>query len=231
MKKIKILDIGDMQNGFIRKYGNLYIEGAEDIIGPANKFLRQVRSDVFDFILVILDTHFSEEYFSSQESKMFPIHCEYGTKDWELAIDLPGFPNINYLMKNQFNMWSEKSTPHIAFNDPKRRSAYDNLFCFVNNTNEPVNIISRDEFIKSISYGRTPADVEITIFGVASDYCNLFAMDGWLERGFSVTIIEDLTKGIKEETKQILDDKKYQQYQKNRLRCINSDEYLREKTQ
>ena len=62
MKSVKILHIGDMQNGFTREHGNLYVSGAHDIISPANNFLSQVREGIFDVILVILDTHFTEEY-------------------------------------------------------------------------------------------------------------------------------------------------------------------------
>jgi nicotinamidase/pyrazinamidase len=224
MKKVKILEIGDMQNGFLREDGHLYVKGAQDIIDPTNSFLRRVCNRGFDFTLIIQDTHFAEEYSQTEESKMFPIHCEYGTNDWELAIDVSGLPNKRYLTKNQFNLWSEKSLKDIPFDDSKRKIAYDNLFHFVDNPHEPTVKSTREGFIKAIS----PASIEVTMLGVASDYCNRYAMEGWLGRGASVTIIHDLTKGIGKETPHILDEYQYQQYKNSRLRSVDSTEYIRE---
>jgi len=228
MRKVKILDISDMQNGFTREDGNLYVNGAEDIIAPANNFLRQVRNGIFDCTLIVMDTHFAEEYYRTEEARMFPIHCEYGTKDWGLSIDVSSLPDIHYLTKNHFNMWSEKRFEDIRFNDPERKIAYDNLFHFVDSPYEPTEKVSRDDLIKAISPDGDSANIEVTIIGVASDYCNRYAMEGWLGRGASVTIIQDLTKGIEKETSQILNECKYQQYENGRLRSVDSTEYLRE---
>lgn len=227
MKKVKILQIGDMQNGFTREYGNLYVKGAQDIIAPINNFLRRVSDGIFDYTFVILDTHFVEEYSRTKEGEVFPIHCEYGTRDWELAIDVSGLPNKRYLTKNQFDMWSEKTLTDVSFSDPQRQAAHDNLFHFVDDLDEPAELVARDEFIRAISPGRNLADIEITQIGVASDYCNRYAMEGWLERGASVIVVRDLTKGIGKETPQMIDEPQYQRYLDGRLRSIDSAEYLR----
>ncbi|MDV2480437.1 isochorismatase family protein [Methanoculleus sp. Wushi-C6] len=228
MEKVRILQIGDMQNGFTQEDGNLYVKGAQDIIAPANDFLRRVRDGVFDRTLIILDTHFAEEYSRTEEGKVFPVHCEYGTDDWELAIDVSGLPNKRYLTKNRFDMWSEKRSEDTPFNDPGRKAAHENLFHFVDNPYEPGERVAREEYVRAISPGRNLAGVEVTLFGVASDYCNRYAMEGWLERGASVTIVQDLTKGIEKETPQVLDEPQYRQYIGSRLRAVDSVGYLRE---
>jgi len=228
MRKIKILQIGDMQNGFTREDGNLYVQGAQEIIAPANDFLRRVGDGVFDNTFIILDTHFAEEYGRSEEGEVFPIHCEYGTRDWELAIDVSGLPNKRYLTKNRFDMWSEKRLEDTPFDDPRRRAAHENLFHFVDNPYEPGERNAREEYVRAVSPGRNLADVEVTLLGVASDYCNRYAMEGWLARGASETIVQDLTKGIAKETPQVLDETQYRQYKGSRLRAVDSTEYLRE---
>lgn len=227
MKPVKILHIGDMQNGFTREDGNLYVNGAQDILARANIFLRQVRDGVFDFTIIILDTHFAEEYHQSEEGKLFPIHCEYGTNDWELAIDVSGLPNIQYFMKNQFDMWGEKKEQHIPFMDPQKKITYDNLFHMVDDPHEPTRAVPRDDFITAITSGNS-VNIDVTMIGVASDYCIRYAMEGWLARGARVTIVHDLTKGIEKETLQILEENKYQSFDSGRLRSISVSEYLNE---
>ena len=217
-----------MQRGFTCKGGNLYIPGACDIIDPANSFLRQVPGDLFDYVFIILDTHYAEEYLVSEEGKMFPIHCEFGTSDWELSVDISGLPKKRFLMKNQFDLWSNRAACDIHFADEMKRTAYQNLFHFVDDPRNSREKYSRDSFISSIIPSHNPALVEVTLFGVASDFCNRYAMEGWLNRGVRVTILKDLTKGIQKETLSVIEECKYHTYIPERLRTITSTDYLRE---
>ena len=52
----------------------------------------------------------------------------------------------------------------------------------------------RDEFMRALSLGTD--DVEVTLIGVASDFCVHDAILGYLERGASVNVVEDLVTGI-----------------------------------
>lgn len=226
MKPVKILHIGDMQNGFTREDGNLYVPGAQDIIDPANTFLRQIQDGDFDYILIILDTHFTEEYPQSEEGKQFPIHCEYGTVDWELSIDISTLPRKFYLTKNQFNMWAQKSECAITTTSLLRKRAYDSLFHLVDDLDNPTRSIFRDEFISMIKSGSDDPTIEVTMIGVASDYCIRYAMEGWLTRGARVTIIQDLTKGIEKETPEVLCEDQYRNFTSDRLRSISWREYV-----
>ena len=47
----------------------------------------------------------------------------------------------------------------------------------------------------ALSY-MTPRHTDVFIMGVASDYCVKFAIAGYLARGFQVTVIDDLCRGI-----------------------------------
>ena len=227
MEPIRILDIGDMQNGFMHEHGNLSIPGACDLIAPANAFLQRVGDGFFDYTLIVLDTHFPEEYALSEESRSFPFHCEYGTNDWDLAIDTRGLPEVRYLMKNEFSMWSTKGKHELSFADPVSKAAYENLFYCIDTLHDPSERIPRDEFIRGICPAGNPSVIDVTLMGVASDYCNRYAMEGWLAYGARVTILEDLTRGIKKETRQVLAEDQYRRYA-GRLRMVDSAEYLRE---
>jgi len=219
-----------MQNGFTRKEGSLYINGAQDIIGPINKFLCQIKEGVFDYSLIVFDTHFTEEYYLSEESKKFPIHCEFGTNDWNLSVDVSFLTNKRYFTKNKFNMWSEEGLTSVRIIDPMKKAAYDNLFYFLDDPYKPGEKVPRDEFIRNICQDHNTDNLEVTIIGVASDYCNRYAMEGWLLRGASVIIIQDLTKGIEKETEQILAEYQYKKYINGRLRFVDSAGYLKELT-
>ncbi|MDN7025783.1 isochorismatase family protein [Methanoculleus sp. FWC-SCC1] len=224
MQRVRLLAIGDMQNGFTREDGNLAIPGAEEILGLTNDFLRRV-DGFFDYTLIVQDTHFAEEYGRSEESRTFPLHCEYGTADWELSVDVSGLPNKHYLTKNQYDMWSRSGLHEISFDDPKRKIAYENLFHVVDDPHEPRARTTRDGFLAMLQQAGSGAAIDVTLIGVAADYCNRYAMEGWLARGARVTILQDLTKGIEKETPQVLAEERYRDYTPGRLRAVDSAEY------
>ena len=228
MGTVRILDIGDMQNGFLLENGSLSIRGAREIIGPANGFLRAVRTGVFDHTFVVMDTHFAEEYSRSDESRQFPIHCEYGTRDWELAVDVTGLPGVRYLMKNRFDMWAGKAESGIRFRDPRRSRAYDSLFRFVDDPCQPPAGADRDDVLRTISPGGDLSALDVTLIGVAADYCNRYAMEGWAARGARVTILGDLTRGIAKEWPEVLAEEQYRCHGLDRVRVISSTRFLDE---
>jgi len=230
VRTIRILDIGDMQNGFLQEDGSLSIRGAHLIIAPAGAFLQEAGHGLFDHTFVVMDTHFAEEYALSEESRQFPIHCEYGTRDWELAVDVAGLPDIRYLMKNRFSMWAEKETSGARFRDPRRKTAYENLFRFIDDPHNPRESTSRDEYIHTITHGRGSFTLDVTLIGVAADYCNRYAMEGWLAHGARVTILNDLTRGINKEWLEVLAEEQYRYHGLDRVRVINSREFLQERS-
>jgi nicotinamidase/pyrazinamidase len=231
MNPVRILDIGDMQNSFLQPDGRLSIPGAHGLIGPANVFLRDAaESGLFDHTFVIMDTHFSEGYSHSAESRQFPIHCEYGTRDWELAVDVSGLLNLRYLMKNRFSMWLERDGPGASIREPVRMAAYENLYRFVTDPHDPRDGVPRDEYLRSIIRGSTGAAPEVTLFGVAADFCNRYAMEGWVARCARVTILGDLTRGIGKEWPEVLAEERYRSIGPGSVQVMSSREFLDECT-
>ncbi len=228
MRRVRILEIGDMQNGFMREDGNLYVGGAHAIIAPANDFLQQLPGSAFDLTLIVQDTHFREAYPHSEEGRTFPIHCEYGTRDWELAVTVPDLPKTRYLMKDRYSMWSDPVPGAIPPGDPARQRAYGHRFQIVDDPRGPTESTPRDEYLGAIGLGRAAADVDVTVIGVASDYCIRYAVEGWLARGARVTILSDLTKGIAKETGEVIAEDRFRPYADGRLRSVESAAFLEE---
>ncbi|MDD1719640.1 MAG: isochorismatase family protein, partial [Methanoregulaceae archaeon] len=227
LRVTRVLHIGDMQNGFMREDGNLYVKGAMDLIGPADRFLRKT-AGAFDHTFIVMDTHFTEEYVGSSEAEQFPLHCEFGTGDWELSVDTSDLPCRQFIMKNRFDMWSRAGDSTPEFRDPERRAAYENLFHFVDDPLMPTRRMAREEFVQAIGQDGDPARIEVTMIGVAADYCIRFAMEGWLARGARVTVLTDLTRGIGKEAPEVLSEERYRPYLDGRLRAVDSTEFLRE---
>ncbi len=194
----RVLDVVDDQIGFMKAGSDLPVPGAEDIIEPTNDFFQQVRPGTFDFALFKYDTHFSGEYPHSPESVPFPnIHCEFGTPGWGLAVDpslLAGKTPVYYMSKNTFDMWGanpigkEKTVP---FKNADEQAAYANLHKVTTDPSCLKPGIPRDEFLKNVGLG-----TEVVLIGVASNFCDFDAMLGYLERGATVTVLEDLVRGI-----------------------------------
>lgn len=69
---------------------------------------------------------------------------------------------------------------------------------------------------------------EVYIAGVLSDICVQQAMEGFLKRGATVTIFEDLTQGLNKQTPEIINEPKYAQaLEKGALRSITSAQFFR----
>ena len=195
----KILVIVDMQNSFINPQGILYIKDAEILIEKLHKFLISVPKGFFNAIIITQDTHKKEDYILSEESKMFPLHCENNTWDWQLAFDETLIQNkskVYKLYKDVFDMWATNNN-----------SLNNNLF-HLQREDESISLptfMNRYEASNSTVY----------LIGVASDYCNKYAIDGFLKNNYSVCIIEELTKGINADTKTVT----HQFYQKYLTSC------------
>jgi len=224
---IRILDIVDMQKGFVCRSGNLPIPGAESLIEKANDFLSAVPKDAFAAALFKQDTHFAGEYAESPEGKMFPLHCAFGTEDWELVVNpelLSGKCPVCHMMKNVFDMWGEKPESGIE-GTWTEKNMHSVLFDVSWNDGGTDTGCSREEFFKDHLGGFE--NLEVVMFGVASDYCNRWAMEGYLARGAKVVILEDLTKGIAKETADVVAEEKYADYlASGQLRITSAQEFL-----
>lgn len=222
----RILDIVDMQNDFMQPGGALYVPGAEKIIPRANQFLKGLKPKDFDLILLKFDTHFKESYDQNPEAKLFPPHCIFNSKGWQLAIEMPpALPSKipTYRMnKNVFDMWAKQPDIKPRFTDNFNSKAYKNLFT-TSKWSGKLPVVKRDDFMKKSGIGR---DTEVVMMGVASDYCVKDAILGYLKRGARVTVLSDMVRGISADIKDVVQTDELKAYTRTgQLRVMSSQHY------
>ena len=174
MKRFVI--VVDMQRDFVAADGALPVPGAEALIAPMNAWLASLDPAEIAGVLFTLDTHLPEVYARSEEAKQFPLHCVKDAPGWSLmvapsAVD-PAIPTYT-LEKGVFDMWEE---PDITLT-PGDRS-------------EP---IEREAFFAQL---KAAGVQDVTVVGVAADYCVRWAVEGLIQRAFRVSVIPSLTRGI-----------------------------------
>lgn len=186
MKK-KLLHIVDMQNDFVLANGKLPVTGAESLIEPVNEFLRNVK---FDKTIATFDTHYRATYNNTSEAKDFPPHCLYGTKGWELAVDVRGsfLHPCHKVLKNQFDVWEQPDK------------------------------------IERFLCGLGPKYTHVYVIGVASDFCVKYAIKGYLDRGYHVTVVQDLCRGINKQIDDIVSE-----FNTTKLKLITSKQMKKQR--
>lgn len=105
MKK-RIFVLVDFQNDFVQPNGVLTINNPK-LIERVQKFANNLQQGMFDEIIITADTHFKETYHQTPESDSFPIHCVYGTKGWEQAVQFKDNIPVSTLYKSTTNLWNE----------------------------------------------------------------------------------------------------------------------------
>jgi nicotinamidase/pyrazinamidase len=168
----------DAQRDFMAPDGALSVAGADALVAPLNAWLAALRPGDVAGILLTFDTHEPERYARSPEAEQFPPHCVRGQPGWETMVDLaavdPAIP-LYRLEKGVFAMWEE---PDLALEDARDPAAPP---------------LPRDAFFEAL---RARGVGEVTVVGVAADYCVRWAVDGLVERGFRVEVPAALTRGI-----------------------------------
>lgn len=184
MKRFVI--VVDMQRDFIAADGALPVAGAEAIVSPMKAWLAGLCSEYVAGVLFTADTHVPAIYAVSAEAEQFPPHCEKGTPGWENVLDPdaldPAVPLFR-LEKGVFDMWVE---PDVTIESVA--------------TGEKV---ARDAFFAEL---KTRDVSEVTVVGVAADYCVRWAIEGLVARGFAVEVPMGLTRGIARPIEQVIAD-------------------------
>jgi nicotinamidase/pyrazinamidase len=170
--------IVDTQSDFMHASGALAVAGAEALIPAAEAFLRALRPEETEGILFTYDTHEPDIYAASPEGEEFPLHCVRGSAGWENVLDPalidPAIP-VWRLEKGVFDMWAEADVE------------------IGRGRGEPAPPVPRDAFFEGLlQCGVT----QVTVIGVAADYCVKWAVEGLIERGFAVSVPRALTRGI-----------------------------------
>jgi nicotinamidase/pyrazinamidase len=168
----------DTQWDFIAADGALSVAGAEELVAPMQAWLSGLQPGETAGVLFTFDTHFAETYASTPEATMFPIHCVRETRGWGNMLDIalvdPAIP-VWRIEKGVFDMWAE---PGLAIEDAR---------------NVTKSTIGRETFFAELAASGV---TDVTVIGVAADYCVRWAVDGLIARGFPVTVPAALTRGI-----------------------------------
>lgn len=174
MKRFVI--VVDMQRDFVAGDGALPVPGAQELVAPMQHWLGTLQPGEVAGVLFTEDTHVPEIYARSAEAREFPPHCERDTAGWALVVDPavidPNIP-VYALEKGVFDMWTEPGLRMNPFDSPGSSD--------------------RDAFFAQL---RADGVKDVTVVGVAADYCVRWAVEGLIARGFRVTVQADLTRGI-----------------------------------
>jgi nicotinamidase/pyrazinamidase len=178
----------DTQWDFMAGEGALSVAGAEVLVPPMQAWLSALQPGETAGVLFTFDTHFTETYAASPEAQMFPIHCVRGTRGWGNMLDValvdPAIPAWR-IEKGVFDMWAE---PGLAIEDAR-------------DVSKPT--ILREDFFSTLAASGV---TDVTVIGVAADYCVRWAVDGLLARGFAVTVPTGLTRGIERQIEAVAAD-------------------------
>lgn len=174
----KFVVVVDSQADFMLPDGALPVAGADALIAPIRDWLGGLRAADTAGVLFTFDTHYEDTYPASPEAAEFPIHCIRGTPGWRGMVDPAvvdaGVP-LYRLEKGVFDMWADDA---VVVEDERR---------------PVVAAMPRDAFFERL---RDAGVIEVTVIGVAADYCVRWAVAGLVARGFAVTVPAALTRGI-----------------------------------
>lgn len=184
MKRFVI--VVDTQADFMNADGALSVDGAEALIAPMQAWLAWLRPAETAGVLFTFDSHFTDTYQGSAEAEQFPIHCVYRTPGWENVLDPdaidPAVP-VYRLEKGVFDMWAELDLAIEAVATGEK--------------------VARDAFFAEL---KACGVTEVTVIGVAADYCVRWAIEGLIARGFAVEVPTGLTRGIARPIEQVIVD-------------------------
>lgn len=186
----KVLMVVDFQTSFVAPDGVLCVPNAINLVP---KIQERINSDEYSRIIYTFDTHVKEEYENSKEKELFPLHCEYKTKGWELYEIKPKYLQCHQT-EDDVNKYintiiEQRETPFDFF------SVGDEFFF----TKNVFNIWENEKFKKwfNTMYSEYKNDYIFEIVGVATNYCVYMNVMGLIEQGYNVRIIDDCVAGIK----------------------------------
>lgn len=96
----------DLQNDFVLPNGKLTVN-APNLIRKTQKFVDRTTAR-FNEYWVTYDTHFEESYGQTEEAKLFPPHCIYGTDGWQVPVTFPSGKPVCKFIKATTNLWAEE---------------------------------------------------------------------------------------------------------------------------
>jgi len=180
----------DTQKDFMNEDGSLYVQGAEDI-KPILRKITQFAKENDIKVINTADWHYedSEELSETPDFvNTFPQHCMANT------------PGVWYV---------EETTPNDSTNITFRWDAeYSDKFINERVAKSREIIITKDTFDvftgnkhtnRITTALKTEGFTDVVVYGVAGDVCVMCAVNGLLDRGFNVSLVDDGTKPLNTE--------------------------------
>jgi len=175
----------DTQKDFMLSTGKLYIKGAEEIFGNLKKITEFAREHNIK-VINTADYHslISKELSEIPDFKTtFPPHCIAGTEGEEFIDETnPKIEKSYYIVG-----WKEE-----ILNLPLLYKCRNIII-----QKDVFDVFEGNSWTDNIIKLLTPTLV--VVYGVATDVCVNFAVQGLLKRGIKVVIIKDAIKGLSEE--------------------------------
>jgi len=180
----KILIVVDYQFDFASPTGALSVPNADKIVDNIQSY---INDKSYENIIYTFDTHTSDKYNGSDESKIFPsIHCEFGTIGWNFYKIKPRYKNWDNFIANRGI--DEGTVPFNTF-------IVESEMFF---TKDVFDIWQGNSIFKSIFTNTfKPKDTIIDIVGVATNYCVFMNVMGLVKNGYTVNVLSDAVEGIK----------------------------------
>jgi nicotinamidase/pyrazinamidase len=173
----------DTQYDFIYPDGKLYVRGSDEIVQNLERLTRYARKHGVQVIGEVDYHSFEDEEISEKPdfSSTFPPHCIAGTAGQrKIEATKPLKP-----LWIDFTMQGEDLEARVLSHKGEIFFRHRSLDVFSNpNVDRVLNVLK-------------PA--EIVLYGVALDYCDAYAIDGLLDRGYRVYLVTDAVKPIRKE--------------------------------
>jgi nicotinamidase/pyrazinamidase len=155
--------------------GKLYVPGAERLLPNIRRLTDAARQG-----RVFLVSHGCYHTEDDPEFKTFPPHCVKGT---------PGSGYVREAMTEKVITVPNDAEAKL----PSDLGPYQQIH-LEKQTLDIFESRHADELVK-----RLPRDAEFVVFGVVTEYCVRFAAKGLLERGRSVSVVQDAIETLKME--------------------------------
>ncbi len=172
---MKVLLLVDIQNDFCPG-GNLAVAEGDQIVAIANQL---ISSDLYDLIIASKDWHPSNHssFLSNSSTGIWPDHCIQGTIGAEFHPDL-----------------NTKKIDQIILKGTKVEiDSYSAFF-----DNQKLNQTELDSYLKAVAKRLqiSPRDIEISVCGLALDYCVKASAIDAVELGYKTELVLDATRAV-----------------------------------
>ena len=165
----------DVQADFMLPGGNLYVPGAEKLLPNIKKLTDAAREGRVFYV-----SHGCFHSPDDPEFETFPPHCVRGT---------PGSEYVGEALTDKV----VRVPNHSAAKLPENLFDHQQILL----EKQTLDVFETQHVHKLVD--QLPRDAEILIFGVVTEYCVRFAAKGLLERGRSVSVIEDAIETLNPE--------------------------------